>query len=287
MYHILMKSNIQGQKRRFFVKKYILLIGAALIILLIGTAFAQKKSVYKVNLSYGNVKVSHNEGQRWAKVEPDMELAEMDTVKTGSDSYCDILMPGRGNFRLVEDTMVTMNKLRKQLEQIKIKKGRALFNITQKLKKDETFNVESEVAVAAVRGTQFVMETDGDKLKCSVIEGTVAIKRNVTIPVDDPDGELAKLIQVNATANQEIVMTMDENKELENLLSQAKNNMAELKSILNDANAKDKKKVMMMKNADRLLKDLEQSDDHGQNNDGEDNGDDASSIINKTKSHTK
>lgn len=269
------------------MKKIVLFSSLAIILIVIGVTYAQKNSTYKVNLSYGNVQVSHNNGQKWITAEPEMELVEMDTVKTGNDSYCDILMPGRGNFRIVEDTMVTMNKLRKQLEQIKIKSGKVLFNITQKLKNDETFKVESEVAVAAVRGTEFVIETDGGKLKCSVIHGTVAIRRNVKIPVEDQTGELAGKLEVDATANQEIEMTMDENKALEDLLFRAKNDMAELKSILSDSHDQTQKKVHLIKNADRLLKELNKADETQNNNGEESSEDDTSDILNKAKKNSR
>ncbi len=268
------------------MKRFILFL-SVFSILILNNGFSEKDKAYTVSLFVGDVRVSHNSGVNWNMVEAEMELKEADTIKTGMDSFCDILMPGRGNFRVVDNTIVTINKLKKQLEEIKVKKGKALFTISKKLKSDETFRVESDIAVAAVRGTEFLVETDGEKLKYSVVKGKVLIRRNVKIPVEDTDEELVKSIEVEADANQELELTLDENKDIEATLERAKNNLSELKEILSNTKKDTQKKIRLMKNADRVLKEINKYEET-QNNSGEGNEEDETGgVIDKAKKHSR
>ncbi len=269
------------------MKRFVILIILIMSFIIINMAFTDKILTYTISLFVGDVHVSHNSGQNWATVLPDMELKEADTIKTGADSFCDILMPGRGNFRIVDNTIVSINKLKKQVEEIKVKKGKVLFTISTKLKGDESFKVESDVAVAAVRGTEFVVETDGNKLKYSVIKGRVAIRRNVNIPVEDRDSELAKSLEVEASDNQEIELTMDENKALEATLERAKNDMAELKSILAGAKKDDQKKIKLIKNANRVIEELNKYEELTNNETNDQSEDDTGKLIEKIKEKGK
>lgn len=256
-----------------------------------------KVSSYQLSMTVGDVKVSLNNGSSWNSAAPEMELKEAAIIKTGNNSYCDINMPNRGTFRIVDNSMVSISKLRKQLEEIKVKKGKALFSINKKLKADENFRVETDVAVAAVRGTQFVIEADDQKMKCSVGKGRVAIKRNLNVAAEDIPEDLKSSLEVDATANQELELTMDENKALENLLQNAKSNMQEYKSILKSAQKDMKKKVRLMKNASRLIKELNMLDEEkpvieqkteNDNDMDESSGDDETEdTLNKIKTRNK
>ncbi|MCX7821551.1 MAG: FecR family protein [Brevinematales bacterium] len=224
--------------------------------------FANDKANYILSMYVGDVKVAVKENDKWTKAKAEMPLYESSMVKTGRESYCDVLMPKRGVFRILDNTLVIMNQLKSNIEEIKIKKGKGLFNITKKLSQGETFKVETEVAVAAVRGTQFIIDTDEKKITCRVKEGEVVLRRNVKLPAElENDEEIQSKLEVVAKANQEIELTIDENKALENLINRAKNNLAELKDILDESQRATQRKLKMIKNVRRVLKELNMFDD--------------------------
>jgi hypothetical protein len=257
------------------------------ILLLTGTAMAvENPDAFVLSLYVGKVRVSHNNGKSWNSVKVEMPLKEKDTIKTWINSYCDILMPNRGNFRIVDNSLVSMNILKKQIEEIKVKKGRVLFNVSKKLSKGETFRVETDVAVASVRGTEFEMDTDSEKLHVSVSEGAVNVKRNVTIPEGvEVDEDLGKYLEVEVAGNQTIEMTQSENKALQNALNRAKNNKDELLKVLKGSKAQTEKKLQIMKrNIKRVFDELNQYDD---SKSGSKKDDDTSETIGKAKQGLK
>ncbi len=248
---------------------------------------SEKKENYFLSMYVGDVKVSLNENDKWKNATIEMPLYESSKVKTGKDSYCDILMPKRGTFRVLANSIVIMNQLKSNIEEIKIKKGKGLFNISKKLKEGEVFKVETTVAVAAVRGTQFIIETDEKKLNCRVKEGEVVIRRNIELPEElEENEEIKSKLEVVAKANQEIELTLDENKALENLINRAKNNMAELKDILDKSQQRTYKKLKMIKNVRRVLDELNMFDDlqRGEENSSSDEEEDETEeTLNKIK----
>lgn len=247
---------------------------------------------YTIDIYVGKVQVSFNKGKNWKPVSSDMTLKESDVLKTGPDSYCDILMPGHGIFRAGDNTIVVIGKLDNQNTKLDLKKGKIVVKVTKKLDDDETFRVDTDIGVAAVRGTEFILDTDSQKLDLSVNDGTVNLKRNVNIPEDVVlDEEMQKCLEVNATANQSIEFTLNENKTLEQMISRAKNNKDELLSVLQNSREATAKKLKFMKrNVNRIFNELGSDQSGGDQTQTEgDSGsdDDTSDVINKAKSKLK
>lgn len=271
--------------------KRILFIVLSLVILIQAGYSAGKN--YSVDIFVGKVLISHNKGKTWKQVSSELALKESDVIKTGPDSYCDIIMPNQGIFRVVDNTTIIIGKLDNKSSMLNLKKGKVVVKVTRKLDPDETFKVDTDIGVAAVRGTEFILDTDNKKLGLSVNDGTVNLKRNVDLPDDFVlDEELQKYLEVDTMANQTIEFTMDENKTLEKMIDRAKNNKDELLSVLqNSREATAKKLKFMKKNINRIFNELgnEQTggdqDQTGQNNDSGD--DDTSDVINKAKSKMK
>lgn len=246
------------------MKKNIAGVSAVLVLMATALLFSQTTAQYQISLYVGDVKVSHN-GKNWGKAEAEMELKEADTIRTGNDSYCDIMMRGRGSFRVLDNTMVVVKTLRRQVEEIRVKKGRALFNITKKLERNEQFRVETDVGVAAVRGTEFVITADSEKLNVQVAKGAVAIRRNVKVPqAYKNDPEVERLLTVEAKANQSLEITMDENRQLEQQLARVKRNRDEVMRLLGDSQASTAKRVQIMReNINRVFDELNSYDEDG------------------------
>lgn len=247
---------------------------------------------YSIDIYVGKVQVSHNKGKNWKPVSSEMNLKESDMLKTGSDSYCDILMPGQGVFRAGDNTVIIISKLDEKNAKLDLKKGKVVVKVTKKLESDETFRIDTDIGVAAVRGTEFILDTDNKKLDLSVNEGTVNMKRNVDIPEDVVlDEEMQKCLEVDTMANQSIEFTMDENKTLEKMIDRAKNNKDELLSVLqNSREATAKKLKIMKKNVNRIFNELgnEQTGEDQTTTEGDSGSDDdTSDVINKAKSKMK
>src|SRR5271157_4266098 len=106
------------------------LLGIIVLLSAFTAGFSINGDSYSLSQYVGDVEVSHDRGKAWYKAIEEMLLKEADSVKTGIDAYCDINMPGRGNFRVVENSLIYISSLEKQLEAIKVEKGQVLFNIS-------------------------------------------------------------------------------------------------------------------------------------------------------------
>lgn len=237
-----------------------------------------------VNITVGKVQVSVNKGKTWKNASPDMELKETDMVRTGKDAYCDLVMPNRSVFRVGDGSVILLRSLSGSETRIRIQKGKGLFRVTRRTGGTDAFLVETEVGVAAVRGTEFMMDTDNDKLDLSVADGTVSLKRNVRIPDGvELDEEMAGYLEVQATANQALQITMAENRELEKAIARAKNNKDELLNTLKGSYEYTYKKLRIMKkNVNRVFGELHEYRDDNDSS-GPEEEDDTSDVINKAK----
>ena len=61
------------------------------------------------------------------------------------------------------------------------------------------------------------------------------------------------MLEVEASAGQQLELTMDENRHLEDLLKRAKNDLQEMKSILSSSQKDTLSKVKLMKNVKKLF----------------------------------
>lgn len=242
-----------------------------LIIFIITNLYSNNTKAYIVDVVVGTVSYSANGGKTWEVALPETELYQSYLIKTGEKSYCDITIPNRGTIKIIENSIVELKTISKNSDEIYVKSGKVLANVFKKLKSDEAFKINSDVAVAAVRGTEFVIDANNEKIKCQVVDGKVALTRNINPEVINElikRGEnIDKLLTVEASANQEVELLMSENKALEAMISRVKNNYAELKKVLSEQQKADMRKVIMMKNVKRVLKDLYNIEDYGEEED--------------------
>jgi len=227
------------------------------LFLLNGGLIFASEPVYQVEVTTGDVLMTRDNGAHWVQAVPDMTVHTSDIIKTGKDSSCEISMGKAGVFRMQENSQITIKQLKKDAQAIKMKRGRVLFNIFGKRPK-RYLKVETDIAIAAVKGTQFVLETDGEKLTTSVVEGSVLVKRQVKLPENSDN--LDSMLDVILKDKQEVSMTMSENEELQNLINKTRNNMSQLKKILRSNRSKTQKAIRMMKNARHLIDDMRSLD---------------------------
>lgn len=208
----------------------------------------------------GSVDISRDEGKNWKMADVGQELAENDQIRTGPDSFCDIIMPDRGIFRIADNSIVLLSNLKKQLEVINIKKGKILANITKKLAEDETFLVGTTTAVVSVRGTEFSVLTDGEKTVTAVKKGEVKVRKNISLNTTNlSEQELAGIIEIPVKQDENLEVDAGENKELEDSLNKqlaGVTDKAQILSVVKNATAEGVKKVSKVKDVDTLNKEF-------------------------------
>lgn len=135
-------------------------------------------------LVIGDVEIKRTGSEGWETLLIDDLLVMGDEVRTGGDSYCELQMVNRGVFRLEGNTQLEVAKLENIEDNVNatmsLSSGSIALN-PKSLKAEETFEVETSTAVAAVRGTKFSVKVDdsGDT-KVSVVEGSVAVSPNLS-----------------------------------------------------------------------------------------------------------
>ncbi|MCP4134905.1 MAG: FecR domain-containing protein [bacterium] len=105
-----------------------------------------------------------------------------DLIITGPDSSLSIQVGDNFIVRVLADSFVKMTSLSKEEGAVFLEKGEVLSKV-ERLKKDNSFQVRSRTALAAVRGTEFGISIDGEKTLIAVNSGKVTVK-----PVSDADG---------------------------------------------------------------------------------------------------
>jgi len=240
------------------------------------------RNAYEVESYVGTVEYSVD-GKNWKPVDVGMRLAQHTWVRTGKDSALNMIYQNKRSLQVLQDTMIQLKSLGKQ-ETVVVKNGKVHFDVFTKLKRGEVVQVENEVAVAAVRGTKFVIDyAEGNASRCVVMEGTVTLTRQVKLPPEVArDEELKQLLTVAVKENQELTMTMEENRALEELIQRSKQNLAALKEALSESQRQTMSRVMAIKNAERVLEELRQYDEENSGTE-----DETTDTVNKIKSKVK
>ena len=170
--------------------KYITLIAISAAIAF--SSCAQKEEDFAVAVSFVIGDVSRN-GVQLAIGE---EILEGDVVTTGGSSSCDVKCGG-SILRIKEKSVMKFSKMNftdgKENTVFALDQGKLLCK-PKKLLKDDSFIVRTPTAVAAVRGTQFTVETDIKKTtRINVYDGKVKVARRAP-SLDDKIDEIMENI---------------------------------------------------------------------------------------------
>ncbi len=127
----------------------------------------------------GEVKVSTGPAARWHVAEKGMRCGPGATIKTGPRGYAQLLFDDESALRLEKNTKVTLRQAEREKGVraflVEMFNGRLLSNIPHANKFGKTkFQVKTPGCSAAVRGTQFVMESSTSGASVAVYEGSVA-----------------------------------------------------------------------------------------------------------------
>ncbi|AOP33949.1 iron dicitrate transport regulator FecR [Leptospira tipperaryensis] len=194
----------------------------------------------------GTVKLSDKSGKE-KKVGVSEFILPEDKIETGKASYADVQLMDGVIIRVKENTILTLNKIfvdTKNSEiyaDLSLNKGKIFSKVGTKLNKSSGFKVSTPTVTAAVRGTDFQVEVEGNKSETLVSEGSVEVVDN-----DNAD-------QVN-TADAGEKVTSDGKNQSEGKLSED-----ELKELQEDAATVQSVTEEQRQRIEEILKDFKEN----------------------------
>lgn len=148
--------------------KNIITISLLLSLLISGCAREKRVEFGIVTLFYGDIKIEKQGKVMEPKIK--MVLRSGDKINVGNKSRIDMQLGSFGIIRINQNSKVEMERLLKETTdnlKLLLRKGQVLCKL-KKLRKAQSFTVETPTAVVGVRGTIFMVDTSEDKKKTSV-----------------------------------------------------------------------------------------------------------------------
>jgi ferric-dicitrate binding protein FerR (iron transport regulator) len=196
-------------------KRFLFIITGFVVIVLCVIAFLwlTQPPLVKAQLviDSGAVQVRHAYGT-WTSADNGMLLYQNDAIKTGDNTSASIILFESSILRLDSNTEVTLKEVLQQAEATSVKiqqDGGRTWNTISKISGIDTYEVQTPVAVASVRGTSFCVQVQANgKTIVGVGTGVVNVSRtknnqmqnfininkdeSVTVDPDKPDQPLEK-----------------------------------------------------------------------------------------------
>ncbi len=130
-----------------------------------------------VTFMIGDVFVSST-GKDWVAADFDMKIYKDGWIKTGAESRCEITLEDGSIVRMEENSLQCVEKVKttsgSRKSSILLSAGKIWLNARKILSKTDSFQVRTDKAVCAIRGTQFRVDTDSNHTRISVYAGEVA-----------------------------------------------------------------------------------------------------------------
>lgn len=148
-----------------------------------------------ITFYYGNSDILSSGEQMKPKLK--MLLSSGDVITTSKSSRIDVQLENYGLIRINQNSKIELNKILGQANQkvnVKMESGQMLCKL-KKLDKENEFNIETPTAVAGVRGTTFLVQSqeDGKNSEIAVDEGKVEV-------INKNEPEKKSIINPNETA---------------------------------------------------------------------------------------
>lgn len=176
-----------------------------------------------------------HQGEQQTELDIGMGVPESATIETGPDATCEIQFAEYGSVHLSPDTRLTVSRLLRDGAHTEAEMNLAVGAVVCKVRKlsgDDRFNVRTQEMVAGVRGTVFLVSTDGSSSsRVAVTEGSVAVlpASALTAPVAGADGSASRASSAlsdkiaasmpNLAAGEEVVVTKAAVAEAEQILA--------------------------------------------------------------------
>ncbi len=152
-------------------------------LLLVSFLLCGKENIGTVDFRIGELFSKNSQAKSWQKLDELDSVAVGDTLKTGAESKCELLLVDGSTIRLSENTIYYLGKFEnisnKILFEGKLLRGECWSNVNKADKSQRDFRVMTPTAVAAVIGTKYKFKYDSLNLsEVSVYEGKVQVDLN-------------------------------------------------------------------------------------------------------------
>jgi len=169
--------------------------------------------------------VQLKEDHEWKPVKQDAILKQGQELKTGNMSQCNLLVGDSSYIQIKENSQLLLDSLFKSaigIEQstVELKLGKSIIN-PKKLLKGEEFRVKTPTAIAAVRGTRFIIESHPEKnVRVAVIDGKVELRKRVPA-LEEADNETLEMSEElsnlkKQVESEKVTLTANESAEIDN-----------------------------------------------------------------------
>ena len=140
-------------------------------------ADAGRQAEGTVTFMIGDVFASST-GTDWVAADFDMKVYKGDWIKTGAESRCEITLEDGSILRMEENSLQCFEKVKttsgSRKSSILLSAGKIWLNARKIVSKNDSFQVRTDKAVCAIRGTQFRVDTGSNHTRISVYSGEVA-----------------------------------------------------------------------------------------------------------------
>lgn len=188
------KDNKKTNNRKVYVIAVIALVAAlAVSLCIVFMRTGNIASTMRLLRVEGTVNVEDAKGGS-KPVADNIRFQSGDALSTGSDGLASVGLDDTKIVTLKNDSRAEFVKKGKQLE-LKLTKGALFFNVTEKLKSDEKFEIKTSTMTAGIRGTSGIVyydETKGGKESLMVTDGVVEVSAT------NPDTQETKTARVQA-----------------------------------------------------------------------------------------
>lgn len=162
---------------RFRMNLILHVIVASILFLTLTSFKPAADPIGEIKFMVGTVKITRNGEDISRSVRLKSPIYRLDQFETKSESRCELLLKNGSIVRLAQNSLFKVTKARKSKEDERNSfslffgklwvKAQKLFNPT------DEFSVHTPTAVAAVRGTEFQVSADSNRVKVLVSEGEV------------------------------------------------------------------------------------------------------------------
>lgn len=160
-------------------------------------AATARATTMKLTQTEGTVKVKTQNGTT-RKISLGMRLYNGNSVETGKESSAYISLDNSKAVKLDENTRASLRQKGKKLD-ILVKSGQMFFNVSKKLKDNESMNIRTSTMVTGIRGTCGIVEKVSPKVsKLYLLEGKVTFGGEE--PVEVSGGQIATVTTVPTAA---------------------------------------------------------------------------------------
>ena len=178
------KENIETPKlkRNIFIVALLAVVAAAAF----ATACNKGNTANTMRLlrTEGTVSIEDSKGNTKPVID-NLRFQSGDALVTGSDGLASVGLDETKIITLQNDSRSEFVKNGKQLE-LKLTKGAVFFNVTEKLRSDEKFEIKTSTMTAGIRGTSGIVyydPADAGRESLMVTDGTVEV--SATNPADN------------------------------------------------------------------------------------------------------